>query len=482
MNNFNELNTAQREAVEATEGPLLVLAGAGAGKTKTITYRILNLIQKGVAPENILAVTFTNKAAKEMQERISKLLESERGYASDMATSGAGRPFVATFHGLGAFIIKENSQEAGVKKHFSIYDREDSKRLVKAGLEKNGYDPKQYEPNKILAIISREKGNFVSANEYFERAGTPSADGFGGIVAKVWQEYEASLRQENALDFDDLLLVAGKLLQKESIRKFYSEKWKYIHIDEYQDTNKVQYQITEAIARDHQNICVVGDVDQCLVKGTKIKMADGNLKSIENVKKGELVLSNYGSGDFRPAKIIQKKERQFNGEFIKIKTEKGRTLTSTSDHIHFAGYKLGETPQLYFNYLMYKNEFGWRIGTTQVHTRGQRKPVIGFIQRSNQEHADATWIIATHQTSNEARIQEYIFSLKYQIPTLPFVPRKGLSIGGYIHDKNSLKKIFSSFDTEKSALKLLADIGLSRDYPHHYPQVRNANRRNVNIT
>jgi DNA helicase-2/ATP-dependent DNA helicase PcrA len=292
---FNELNAAQRKAVETTEGPLLVLAGAGAGKTKTITYRILNLIQKGVAPENILAVTFTNKAAKEMRERISKLL----GNTSEVnrPISITGKPFVATFHGLGAFIIKENYQVAGVKKYFSIYDREDSKRLVKDGLQKNGYDPKQYEPSKILAIISREKGNFVSSDEYFERAGH---EYFGGIVAKVWQEYEVSLKKENALDFDDLLLVSGKLLQNEEIRKFYSEKWKYIHIDEYQDTNKVQYQITEAIAREHQNICAVGDVDQNIYtwrnasiknilhfekdyKGSKLVVLEENYRSTKTI-------------------------------------------------------------------------------------------------------------------------------------------------------------------------------------------------------
>jgi len=256
-NKFFELNEAQRKAVEATEGPLLVLAGAGAGKTKTITYRILNLIQKGVAPENILAVTFTNKAAKEMGERITKLLGDTAEINRPISIKG--KPFVATFHGLGAYIIKENFREAGVKKYFSIYDRDDSKRIVKASLVKNGYDPKQFEPGKILGIISREKGNFVSVEEYSQKAG---GEYFGGIVFKVWQDYEIDLRKENALDFDDLLLVSAKLLQKEEIRKFYSEKWKYIHIDEYQDTNKVQYQIAEAIAREHQNICAVGDVDQ----------------------------------------------------------------------------------------------------------------------------------------------------------------------------------------------------------------------------
>ena len=254
---FSELNEAQRKAVETTEGALLVLAGAGAGKTKTITYRILNLIQKGVAPENILAVTFTNKAAKEMQDRIFKLLSENK--VVNRPISVEGRPFVATFHGLGAFIIKENAQAAGVKKHFSIYDREDSKRAIKEALLKNNYDPKQFEPAKILAVISREKGNFVTAEQYFETAGS---EYFGGIVAKVWLDYEIILKNENALDFDDLLLVAGKLLQKEEIRKIYGEKWKYVHIDEYQDTNKVQYQMAEAIARDHQNICAVGDVDQ----------------------------------------------------------------------------------------------------------------------------------------------------------------------------------------------------------------------------
>ena len=257
MNYLDGLNKEQKEAVLATEGPVLIVAGAGAGKTKTITHRILHLILSGQRPDNILAITFTNKAAKEMGERITKLLGDPAEINRPISIKG--KPFVATFHGLGAYIIKENFREAGVKKYFSIYDRDDSKRIVKASLVKNGYDPKQFEPGKILGIISREKGNFVSVEEYSQKAG---GEYFGGIVFKVWQDYEIDLRKENALDFDDLLLVSAKLLQKEEIRKFYSEKWKYIHIDEYQDTNKVQYQIAEAIAREHQNICAVGDVDQ----------------------------------------------------------------------------------------------------------------------------------------------------------------------------------------------------------------------------
>lgn len=282
MEKFLELNEAQRRAVEETSGPLLVLAGAGAGKTKTVTYRILNLILKGVAAENILAVTFTNKAAKEMEERIFNLLEDSAEL--NRPISFFGKPFVATFHGLGAFIIRENWKEAGVKKHFSIYDREDSKKIVREALQKNGYDPKQFDPGKILSIISREKGNLVSSEDY----AAAGQDFFGNIVSAVWQDYEDALRKENALDFDDLLLVAAKLLQNEKIRKFYGEKWKYVHIDEYQDTNKVQYHIAEAIARDHQNICAVGDIDQNIYS-----WRGANIRNIMNFER-----------DYRNAKIV----------------------------------------------------------------------------------------------------------------------------------------------------------------------------------
>jgi DNA helicase II / ATP-dependent DNA helicase PcrA len=257
MHFLNELNENQRRAAEHTEGPLLVLAGAGAGKTKTVTYRILNLIHQGVRPEEILAVTFTNKAAKEMRERVVALLEKDKSL--NLPISNFSRPMVATFHSLCVYIIKENAEAAGLTRHFSIYDRSDSKKIIKDALEKKGYNPKEFEPNKIISIISREKGNFLTANEY--EAGA-SQDFFGKVIAEVWQEYDIALRKENALDFDDLLLVAATMLKKEEIRKKYSEHWKYVHIDEYQDTNKVQYAIVEAIARDHKNVCAVGDVDQ----------------------------------------------------------------------------------------------------------------------------------------------------------------------------------------------------------------------------
>ena len=507
MNHLETLNEEQKKAVLATEGPVLIVAGAGAGKTKTITHRIMHLIINGVSPERILAITFTNKAAKEMRERVFGLLDSQRSLLtgavhlshfdyktlkvlqSDNITSHLktqnpqgrtlGSPFVSTFHAFGVQIIKENAELLKLPRHFNIFDKADSKKALKDALVSLGIDPKEH-LEKIQHIISGEKGRGVDIKEYSERE---SFDYTSELTKKAWTKYEETMRHEHALDFDDLLLKTLKILKKyPDVLERYQDRFFYIHIDEYQDTNKVQNEIVDLIAKKHKNICVVGDTDQCLVGGTKIQMADNSLKSIEDIKKGELVLSNYGSGDFRPARITSKKTKRFKGDLIQIETKNGRVLKSTPEHIHFAGYRLGLTPQIYLNYLMYKKDFGWRIGTTSIYTKGQKKSVVGFIQRSNQEHADSTWIVSTHKTQKDALVQEYVLSLKYQIPTIPFTPRKRLGANGYVHDGIALKEIFSSFDTEKSAQRLLSDLGFLRNHPHHQPQTHNSNRRNINVT
>ena len=257
MKEFEELNTPQREAVMHKEGPLLVLAGAGAGKTKVITLRIFNLVKSGVSPREILAITFTNKAAKEMRERVFSLLGTpSSGYQS----FNDDRPFVSTFHSLGVNILRENYQLLGLSKYFTIYDRADSVRITKEALKDMGYDPKQHNPGKIHSIISKMKGDFVGREEYTESS---ENNFFGKIVGRVWEIYEKVLKKEKALDFGDLLLKTATLLsENEKIREHYQKRWKYLHIDEYQDTNKVQYTIANLIALKHRNILVVGDVDQ----------------------------------------------------------------------------------------------------------------------------------------------------------------------------------------------------------------------------
>ncbi len=258
MNFLNDLNEKQKEAVLQTEGPVLIVAGAGAGKTKTITYRIFHLMKNGVSPERILAITFTNKAAREMRERVEKLCLDDKDLAQAYA-SGI-KPFINTFHALGVHIIKQNCQLLGLPRFFSISDKSDGKKIVKEILTTKGYDPKQYDPAKILNAISGLKGKGVIATEYADNVGQ---EYFPKIVSSVWLEYENVLAKEKSLDLDDLLLVTMQLLKKnQEVREYYQNLWKYIHIDEYQDTNTVQYQIARLLTDSHKNICVVGDADQ----------------------------------------------------------------------------------------------------------------------------------------------------------------------------------------------------------------------------
>ena len=272
------LNKEQKEAAIHMNGPLLIVAGAGAGKTKTITHRIVNLINNGVAPEKILAVTFTNKAAKEMRERIIAEIKKN--------TEGQDKiPFVSTFHSLGVYIIKENAKLLGLTKYFTILDEGDTTTLIKNIMKELSIDPKQYDPKKIKNIISREKGKFVHLADYTER----EVGSMGKIVSQVWNLYEKQKMKENSLDFDDLLLKATKLLKDNiEIRKIYQEKWDYIHIDEYQDTNEVQYLMSQMLAENNKNICVVGDADQNIYS-----WRGANLKNIMSFEK-----------DYPNAKII----------------------------------------------------------------------------------------------------------------------------------------------------------------------------------
>ncbi len=309
-NHLLGLNKEQKEAAIHIKGPLLIIAGAGAGKTKTITHRIVNLIKEGVSPEHILAVTFTNKAAKEMQERVREAmlrfegLGSRKCAESTFLNSDGQRkfsaenfrayeiqhrePFVSTFHSLGVYIIKENARLLGLTKYFTILDEGDATSLIKETLKELEMDPKQYDPQKIKKVISREKGKFVHSSDYAEKE-SGGTNPFLKIIARVWSLYEKKKAKENSLDFDDLLLKATKLLEEnKDVRKMYQEKWKYINIDEYQDTNEVQYLMCKLLSENNKNICAVGDADQNIYS-----WRGANLKNILSFEK-----------DYPNAKII----------------------------------------------------------------------------------------------------------------------------------------------------------------------------------
>src|SRR3989344_4809888 len=272
MDRIAQLNPQQRKAVESIEGPLLVLAGAGAGKTRVIAERIRAIILRGAQPESILAITFTNKAAGEMRSRI-----------------GPG-PFVSTFHSLGLTLIKENAKLLGYKRTPAIYDRADSLRTMKQALGSTGGE--DIEPRLALAVASRNKGEGITAGVYAEGA----ASWRDKQIAEAWLKYEAALREDVAMDFDDLLLRAMQLLEKyPEVRESCQRRWRYLHVDEYQDTNVIQARLAELLVGPEKNICVVGDIDQTIY-GWRVAQIE-NMLMFEKRYGGALVVleENYRS-------------------------------------------------------------------------------------------------------------------------------------------------------------------------------------------
>ncbi|OGF62595.1 hypothetical protein A2926_01070 [Candidatus Giovannonibacteria bacterium RIFCSPLOWO2_01_FULL_44_40] len=259
MANPEALNSKQKEAVETTDGPVLVIAGAGAGKTLVIAERIKYLIEKGAPPESILAVTFTNKAAGEMRARL-------RSPTSNIQFHTSNLPFIGTFHALGLLIIRENLEKLNIGGNFTILDEDDSLKLIKECLLELKIDPKEFDPSRIRNKISRLKNQLVSAKEFSENPPDGEASSFfDRQLGKVWRLYEEKTQKRNLLDFDDLLLQPTRLLRRSSdLLKKYQARWRYIHIDEYQDTNEVQYVLSKMLAGAHRNIMAVGDIDQAI--------------------------------------------------------------------------------------------------------------------------------------------------------------------------------------------------------------------------
>ena len=248
--NLDHLNKEQQRAATHTEGPLLILAGAGSGKTATMTHRIAYLIEQGVSPYSILAVTFTNKAAGEMRDRVEKLVGPCPGM------------WIMTFHAMSLRILREHYYAAGYDKNFVVYDTVDQKTIIKNITKEQNIDSKQYPAAYLLAIISKEKETDSGPEQFLEKSDdSPKAK----TIYNVYKEYQRQLKANNAMDFDDLLLNALHVLRdNQDILAQYQHRFRYIMVDEYQDTNHIQYEIIRMLAMAHQNLCVVGDDDQCI--------------------------------------------------------------------------------------------------------------------------------------------------------------------------------------------------------------------------
>ncbi|USK28929.1 DNA helicase PcrA [Bacillus sp. CMF21] len=250
---LNGLNDMQKEAVKATDGPLLIMAGAGSGKTSVLTRRIAYLmVEKGVAPWNILAITFTNKAAREMKERIGKLLGP-----------GADDIWISTFHSMCVRILRRDIDRIGISRNFSILDTTDQLSVIKSILKERNIDPKKFDPRSILGSISGAKNELITPDEFEKTAGGI----YEQVASDVYKDYQKKLLKNQSLDFDDLIMTTIQLFQRvPEVLEFYQRKFQFIHVDEYQDTNKAQYLLVKMLASRFQNLCVVGDSDQSIYR------------------------------------------------------------------------------------------------------------------------------------------------------------------------------------------------------------------------
>ncbi|HVY60242.1 MAG TPA: UvrD-helicase domain-containing protein, partial [Planctomycetota bacterium] len=444
---LSDLTPEQRAAVTHVDGPLIVVAGPGSGKTRVISRRVAWL-RRERPDDGVLAITFTNKAAEEMRARIARLVGELRG-----------RIYVSTFHSFCARMLRRYAPMDRTA-DFTIYDDDDQRSCVRRIIEEQRLDEKQWKPGAVLSRISDAKNRRVSAEE-FDATATSFAD---RTIAKVYRRYEDFLKEYNALDFDDLLLkMLDVLEQREDVRTELRERFRYVLVDEYQDTNRPQYEIANQLAGHDGNLCVVGDPDQCLPGDARVLTPAGP-RRIDEIREGDEVISATGWGKTAPMRVDKVMARPHRGTLLRIRLASGRTLRATPNHVCFG--RLDPRPGLHYVYLMWRRGKGYRIGTTSgVRASGDGALMNGVQVRTNQEVADAIWILKACSELGDARYHEQLLSVKYGLPTMVFHVRGRRMAVSQAH----VDRLFAEVDTESAAERLLDDLGLDRRFPHHRP-------------
>src|SRR5499427_6014821 len=381
MSLLDQLNPRQREAVEAVDGPVLILAGAGSGKTRVITYRIVHLIEdKGVEPDSILAVTFTNKAAAEMAERVDQLLGGR----------SLRKPLIATFHSFCVRVLRRDIEalrigDTGYKKDFAIYDEADQQSVVKGVMRRLGLDDKQLKPSAVLSRISWGKNHMLDPQEMYLQ----SADPITEKIAHIFEEYRKELRKSNALDFDDLLLETVRLLKSSAeVRERYQRRYEYLLIDEYQDTNRPQYELIKLLAGSRHTVCVVGDEDQSIYswRGADIR----NILEFEH--------------DFPEARVIRLEQNYRSTQFI---------LEAASAVVANNVKRKGKT-------LWTARQGGTRIGYYEA-PDGENEAlfvadsVSRFLRKAAEDGVDDARVAVLYRINSQSRLLEEAMR-RYQIP------------------------------------------------------------------
>ncbi len=462
------LNDEQKRAVVTTEGPLLILAGAGSGKTKTLTHRIAYLIATSRAtPYNILAVTFTNKAAKELRARTAKLLNESPDNRSFM-------PYAGTFHGICVRILRSSGEYAGIPTNFVIFDETDRQNAIKKVNKQLRIDEKMYPARATSSIISNAKNELMTPQAYAGLASSPQQE----VAAQVFPKYQALLKEANALDFDDLIARTVDMLDtNKAVREKWQQQFRYIMIDEYQDTNAAQYKLVKLLTSADNNIAVVGDDWQCLLPDSQIQTIDGP-RSIKDITPGTLVTSAAGHSRTHHFPVTGRHKFNFEGKLTRITTVHGHQITCTPNHLLFSRWDQTDSC---FVYLMYAKQYGYRIGAAKGSRFDGKKHDIGLRVRANQERAEAMWILKVCPTIEEARYNEALFSYQYGIPMLVFYDYANRTMR---LTQEHIDSIYKHIDTVTRAQTLLDDLGLSKEYPDFRPQATtrdNISRLVINV-
>lgn len=465
---LKQLNPMQKQAVTAGDGPLLILAGAGSGKTRTLTLRIIYLIKHNkVRPSEILAVTFTNKAAEEIRKRVKKVLHlrSDAGF------------YIGTFHSICARILRRETTWLDRDKNFSILDTDEQTVAVKQIMQQLNLDLQRYVPAAILNFISSAKNELIEPSEYQKLA----QGNFQNLVAKIYPLYQALLQKNNSYDFDDLILEAVKLFQHyPKVLRNYQKLFKYILVDEYQDTNTAQYQLTHLLASKQRNLFVVGDDWQCLPPTTKILTSKG-LRPISEISRKEKIICASGRSEHNLFDVASIGKRKYRGPVLTIKTQKGHQITTTPNHIFFA--RLSKTSPKHYVYLMYSCHKGYRIGIAKGVRNSGKKYDCGLRVRCNQERADKMWILKTCDSRQEAKYFEDYFSYKYGIPMTVFWNILGRSM---LYQQKYIDNLYLNIDTKQRATILMKDLLIDKECPHFLPSAVTPKHRDprkvINLT
>jgi DNA helicase-2/ATP-dependent DNA helicase PcrA len=427
-----------------------VKAGASgdSAKTGTLPDRIAALVsERPVHPASILAITFTNKAAKEMKQRLGSIIGES---INDM--------WVSTFHASCVRILRRDIEKLGFGRSFVIFDTSDQQTMIKDCLKELNLNEKNFPVREVLSKIGQAKDELIEPEVYTNMNGS---DFRLSKIAKIYELYQKKLKSNNALDFDDIIMMTIKLfVDNPPVLDYYQRKFKYVLVDEYQDTNTAQYTLISLLAKYYRNLCVVGDDDQCLVEGALVQTPTGTIP-IQKIKAGDEVVCAAGHGSAITGVVDKVTSKDYKGTTVKITTRSGKILKGTPNHIGFA--KVNARQGVYYVYLMYKKGLGYRIGQTQGVRSRNGEIVNGLFVRLNQEHGDKMWILHATDIKEKAAYYEQLLAFKYGIPTTLF-NCSGRSI---TLSQQSINAIFDQIDTDSAAETLLKDLCMFSEYPHH---------------